>query len=73
MTLRETPLAEKQTIDERKQVVTNHTVTIPPYHISIIPFKPVNHTFGINLQTNTLLEIKRIPILSLLNNFTQNP
>ena len=43
----------------RVHLMTNHTVTVPLYHIFIIPLKPVNYTFGINLQLNTLLEIEK--------------
>ena len=40
--------------DERIHLVTNHIVTIAPCYISIMPLKPVNLTFGINLQLNTI-------------------
>ena len=45
--------------------VTNHTVTVPPYHISIRPIKPINHMFGTYLQPNTLLETEENPFLSI--------
>ena len=63
MTLHETPLAEKQVIEKRIHVATGHTVTIPPYHIDVIPLKPVNHTCNIDLKSNTLLEIEENPFL----------
>ena len=44
-----TSVVEKQVKDEQICLVTNHTMTIPPYHISIMPLKPMNCTFGINL------------------------
>ena len=45
--------------------MTNHSATIPLYHVSIIPLQPVNYTSGINLQPNTLLEIEENPFLSI--------
>ena len=40
-------------------------LTVPPFHISILMLKPVNHTFGIDLQPNTLLEIEENSFLSI--------
>ena len=37
-----TPVADKWAHDERKHFVTNNTVTIPPYHISIVLLKPLD-------------------------------
>ena len=63
MTLFETQLAERQIIYERTHIVAGHTITIPPYHNSIIPLQPVNHTFETNLQPNTLLKLEENPFL----------
>ena len=52
-------------IDDRIHLVTSHSVIVLPYNISIIMLKLVNHTFGINLQPNTLFEIEENPILSI--------
>ena len=60
-----TSLAEEGAKSHRTCLVTNHTVTIPLYHISIILSKPVNCTFGIKLQPNTFLEIEANPFLSI--------
>ena len=65
--LLETPLAKRWARDERTLLVTKHTATVLPYHIFNMLLKPVKHTFGTNLQPNTLLEIEKIPFF-LLNN-----
>ena len=46
---------------EKMHVVTTHTVTLPPHHISIVPLTPINHTE--NIQTNTLPEMEANPFL----------
>ena len=41
------------------------TVTIPPYHISIIPLKSIKHALNNNIKPNTLIEIEENPFLSI--------
>ena len=41
--LLEIPVADTRTRNERKCLVTNNTITILPYHISIILQKSVGH------------------------------
>ena len=65
MTVCETAKGEKQEIDKRTHIVTSHTVTILPYHISIILLTPINHIYNINLQMNTLLEMEENFFLSI--------
>ena len=61
--MNETKLADKLERNERTCIETNHTVTIPPYYISIVPLTPINHTGSI--QRNTLLEIEENPFISI--------
>ena len=44
---------------------TNHFVTIPLYHISVVPLKLVNYICDTNLKPNTLLQIEETPFLSI--------
>ena len=44
--------------------MTNHTVTIPSYHNSVIPLKSIKHTVSSNMKPNTLIEIEENPLLS---------
>ena len=41
--LMETPVADKYARDERRHLVTNRTITTPPYHVSMIPLIPVGY------------------------------
>ena len=45
--------------------MSNHGVTIPPYHISIVPLKSINHALSSNIKPNTLIEIEEKPFLSI--------
>ena len=64
MTIYETKLTDEQEANEKIHVVTKHTVTIPPYPISIMSLTPINHTKSI--QTNTLTEIEGNPFFSII-------
>ena len=55
-----TAVADKWARDERKHFVTNNTITIPPYHVSKILLKPVDHMV---LWPNTLIKIDKNPFL----------
>ena len=46
-------------MNEKIHVVTKHTATLPPHHISIVPLSPINYTE--NIQTNTLLDMEENP------------
>ena len=56
-----TSLDEKQVINKRTHLVTNHTVTLQTYHISVVPLKLVNYTCDTSLKPNTLLD-RRNPL-----------
>ena len=60
--LLETLVADMWTRDERKCLVTNNTITIPPYHVSIILLKPVDHMV---LWPNTWIERDENPFPSI--------
>ena len=47
MTMNEIKLTDKQKGNEKICVVTKHTVTLPPYHCTIVPLTPVNDTESI--------------------------
>ena len=53
------PLNGKWAKSEQIYLVTSHTVTILPYHITITPLKPINYLSGINVQPNTLLKMEK--------------
>ena len=55
MTMYENKLTDKQEINEKIHVVTMYTVTLQPYHISIVPLTPINYPGKIH--ADTLLEI----------------
>ena len=63
MTMYETKLTDKQERNEKSQKVTNHTVTISPYHISVVPLTAINYIGSI--QTNILVEIEENPFLPI--------
>ena len=53
----ETPSGKSQEAGQKLCLMTNHTVNIPPYHISIIPLKSINHALNSNIKPNTLIEM----------------
>ena len=55
----ETKLTDKQDMTEKIYVVTKHTVTLPPDHISVVPLPPIT-TQEIYKPTTT---DGRIPLL----------
>ena len=63
MTMYETKLTDKQWIKEKICVVTKHAVILPPCHISIMLFTPINYSG--TTQTGTLLEMEEIPFFSI--------
>ena len=63
MTMNETKLTDKQERDKNICVVTNHTVTISPYHISIVPLTPINQIRSI--YTNIPLQIEDSLFISI--------
>ena len=63
--LLETPSCKPQEAGQKLHLMTNHTVTILPYHISIIPVKSINHALSSNIKSNTLIEIEENPFLSI--------
>ena len=63
MTMYKTKLTDKQETNGKIFVVTQHTVTLPPYHISIVPLMAIN--YAANMHTNTLIEIDDNPFFSI--------
>ena len=55
-TMYKTKLTNKQEINETTHVVTKHTATLSPHHISLVPLTPINY-IG-NIQTNILLDME---------------
>ena len=53
ITMYGTKVPDKQDIIEKTLVVTTHTVTLPPNHISMVPLTLIHYTG--NIQSNTLL------------------
>ena len=43
-TMHEIELTDNQERNKKIHVVTKHTVTLPPYHISIVSLIPINDT-----------------------------
>ena len=53
---------KKQNETEQKLcLITTNTVTIPPYHISLVPLKTINQTKNAKIQSEALLEIEEYP------------
>ena len=46
-------------------LITNNTVTIPPYHISIPLLKAINNTTNNNIKHNGLIQIEENPFLAI--------
>ena len=46
-------------------LITNNTVTIPPYYISIAPLIAINHVINNNIKPNILTEIVDNPFLAI--------
>ena len=42
--------------DKKLHLITNNTVTIPNYHISIAQLKAINHVINNNIKPNTVIE-----------------
>ena len=63
MTMYKTKSTDKQERNEKICTVTKYTVTLPIFHISIVPLKPINHIESI--ETNTLIEIEEKPFFSI--------
>ena len=61
----ETPSDKPPETYKKLCLMTSHTVTIPPYHISIVPFKSVHHALSSNIKPNTLIEVEENPFLSI--------
>ena len=56
-------LTDKQETNEKICVVTQHTVTLLPNYISIVPLKPIH--YAANLHTKKLIEIKENHFFSI--------
>ena len=52
----ETSAGKQNETDQKLCLITNNTVTIPPYHISIAPLKAINWTIKNNIKPNALIE-----------------
>ena len=61
----ETPSGKPQGTGQKLCLMTNHTVTKPLYHISIIPLKSINHVLNNNIKPSNLIEIENNPFLSI--------
>ena len=55
----ETPSGKPQETGKKLCLMSNHTVTIPPYHISIIPLKSINYKLSSNIKPNTLRDSRK--------------
>ena len=61
----ETPSGKQYETYQKLHLITNNTVTIPPYHISIASLKAINHTISKNIKPNTLIKIEENPFLAI--------
>ena len=50
--------------EQKLLFITNNTVTVPPYHISIAPLKAINHVINSNNKPNTLIKLEN-PFLAI--------
>ena len=58
-----TPPGKEHKTDQKLCLITNNTVTIPSYHISIAPLKAINYAISNNIKLYTLVEIEETPFL----------
>ena len=63
ITIYETKLTDEQEKNGVICLITQHTVTLPPHHMSIVPLTPINYTA--NMHTNILIEIEENPFFSI--------
>ena len=61
----ETSSDKPEEVGQKFHLMTNHTVTLPPYHISIVPLKSINHALSSNFKPNTLIDIEEKPFLCI--------
>ena len=54
----EAPSGRQHETDRQTTFITNKTVTMPPYHISIAPLKAINHVISNNIKSTTFIEIE---------------
>ena len=59
------PSGKPQEKGQKLCLMTTHTVTIPPYHISIATLKCINHTLSSSINPYTLMEIEENLVLSI--------
>ena len=45
-------------IDQKLYLITNNTVTIPPFHMSVTPLKCIKHVMNNKFKPKTLIEIE---------------
>ena len=57
-------MGKQNKTDQKLHLITNNTITIPLYHISIAPLKAINHVINNNSKPNTLIEIEENPFLA---------
>ena len=58
--------ADEQNETEQKICsITTNTVTIPPFYISLVPFKAINQVINIKFPSEPLLEIEENPFLTI--------
>ena len=61
----ERPSCKPQEAGQKLHLMTSHTITVTPYHVSIIPLKSINHVLSSNIKPNTLIEIEENAFLSI--------
>ena len=61
----ETPSGKQHERDQKLYIITNNTVTVPLYHISIAQLKVINHAIRNNIEPNTLIEIDKNTFLAI--------
>ena len=61
----ETSPGKQHETDQKLCLITNNTITIPPYHIYIDPLKGINHAIRNNIKPKTFIEIEENPILAI--------
>ena len=66
----ETQSGKPQETGQKLHLLTNHTIITPPYHMSIILLKSINHALSSNIKPNTLKEIRGKTLFCQLNDWT---